>query len=165
MCTVGAMITQVWNPCAPLLLCTVGSYHPGVEPLCPFTTVHCGHRSPRCGTPVPLYYCVLYAVIPQVWNPCAPLLLCTVGSDQPSVETLCLFSNVHCGGNDHPSVEPLCPFTTVQCRQWSPRCGTPVPLHYCTLWGNDHLGGTTIKIAGASIELIFLTNFALKPAT
>ena len=44
-CAVYAVITQVWNPCAPLLMCTVG------------------------------------AMVTQVWNPCAPLLLCTVGSD------------------------------------------------------------------------------------
>ena len=31
-----------FHTCAPLLLCPVGSDHPGVEPLCPFTTVHCG---------------------------------------------------------------------------------------------------------------------------
>ena len=72
---------------------------PGVEPLFPFSTVH------------------YEAMITEVWNPCAPLLLCTVGSDHPGVEPLCLFSNVHCGGNDHPGVEPLCPFTTVHCRQ------------------------------------------------
>ena len=29
------MITQVWNPCAPLQLYTVGSDHPGVEPRAP----------------------------------------------------------------------------------------------------------------------------------
>ena len=46
------------------------SDHPGVEPLFPFSTVHCE------------------AMITQVWNPFAPLLLCTVGSDQPGVEPL-----------------------------------------------------------------------------
>ena len=120
-CKLQALITKVWNPCAPLLLFTGGTDHRGVEPLCSFTTVNCRHYLQRCGTPVPLYYCTLWAQITKVWNPCAPLLLCTVCSDPPGVE-------------------PLCPFTTVHCRQLSPRCGTPVPLYYCTLWGNNHPG-------------------------
>ena len=64
------MITQVWNPCAPLLLCTLGIDHPGEEPLCSFATVRCG------------------AMITEVWNLCAPFLLCTVGSNHQGVEPL-----------------------------------------------------------------------------
>ena len=85
-----ALITQVWYPCALLLMCTIGSVHPGKEPLCP----------PRCGTPVPLYYCHSTVhcgtMITQVWNPCAPLLIlmCTVGSDHPGVEPLNRFTTV-----------------------------------------------------------------------
>ena len=95
------MITQVWNPCAPLLMCTIGSDHPGVEPLCPFTAVHCRQYSPRYKTPLPIYYCRSTvhseAIITQVWNPCAPSLLCTLGSDHPGVKPLCPSTTVHCG--------------------------------------------------------------------
>ena len=96
-CTLWAMIAKVLNPCAPFLLNTVGNDSQGVEPLCPFTSAYCRQLSPRCGTPVPLHYCTLWAMITSMWNPCAPLLQCTAGSN-------------------HPGVEPLCPFTTVHCR-------------------------------------------------
>ena len=97
-CALWAMITKVWNPCALLLLHTVGNDHQGVEPLCPFITAHCGQLSPRCGTPVPLFYCTLWAMITQVRNSCALLILHTVG-------------------NDHQGVDPLCPFTTAWCKK------------------------------------------------
>ena len=83
-CALQALITQVWNPCAPFLLYTVeyyalwGSDNPGAEPLRPFTTLHCG------------------SMITQVWNPCALSLLCTVGSDYPSVEPLCPYTTEQC---------------------------------------------------------------------
>merc|ERR1712117_855204 len=89
-----------FHTCAPLLLCPVGSDHPGVEPLCPFTTVHCGGSDHPGVELLCLFSNVHFG-----------------GSDHPGVEPLCLFSNVHCGGNDHPGVEPLCPFTTVHSRQ------------------------------------------------
>ena len=53
------LITQVWNPCTPLLLHTMGNYDQGVEPLCPFSSVHCIKWGHRCGTPVPLFYSAL----------------------------------------------------------------------------------------------------------
>ena len=58
----------------------------------------------RFGTPVPLYYYVLWALI-KVWNPYFTFLLHTVGTDHQGVEPLSYFSTSHCG-------------------HWSPRCGT-----------------------------------------
>ena len=74
------MITEVWDPCAPLLLCTVDSDHPGMEPIYYYhITVHCEE------------------MMTQVWNPRLPLLMCIVGSYHPGVEPLCPFTTVHYG--------------------------------------------------------------------
>ena len=73
-----AMVTQVWNPCAPLLLCTVGSDTQVWNP---------------CAL---LLLCTVGAMLFQGWNPCAPSLLCTVGSDHQGVEPLCPFTTEHC---------------------------------------------------------------------
>ena len=109
-----AMITSMWNPSAPLLLCTVSSDQPGVEPLFPFRTVHCG------------------VMITRVWNPC-PLLLCTVGSDHPCVEPLFHICTVHCRAMITQVWNPCSLFVLCNVGQLSPRRGAPVPLNYCAL--------------------------------
>ena len=121
-----AMITKVWNPCPSFLLHNVGTDHEGVEPLYYSFTLHCGHWSPRCGTPVLLFYFKLWALI-KVWNPCSTFLLHTVGTD-------------------HQGVEPLSYFSTSQCGQCSPRCGTPVPFHSARFWQCSPRCGTPVLL-------------------
>ena len=67
-----------------------GNDHLGMEPLCPFTTVHCRQWSPRCGTPVPPYYCAVYVVITIVVTGRARLLGFRVEfvGQNPSLRTL-----------------------------------------------------------------------------
>ena len=81
----------------------------------------------RFGTPVPLYYYVLWAMITKVWNPCPSFLLHNVGTD-------------------HEGVEPLYYFFTLHCGHWSPRCGTPVLLFYFTLWHWSPRCGTPVLL-------------------
>ena len=86
----------------------------------------------RFGTPVPLFYYVLWAIITKVWNPCPSFLLHNVGTDHEGVEPLCPFL-LHTVGNAHQGVEPLSYFSTSHCGHWSTRWGTPVLLIYFTL--------------------------------
>ena len=85
------------------------------KPISPFVLSTVGQKPPRCGTPVPLYYCAMW------------------GNDHPGVEPLSYFSTSHCG-TYHPGVEPLFYFSTSHCGQCSARCGTPVLVFYFPLW-------------------------------
>ena len=140
------MIIHVWNPCSPFVLCNVGqwsprfgtpvplyycalwgNYHPGVEPLCRFTTVHCRQWSQRYGIPVP--FCTAYCgkMITQVWNHCTFLLLCTIDSNHQGVEAHFPFCTEHCRAKITQVWNPCSPLLLCNVGQWSPRCGTPVP--------------------------------------
>ena len=96
--TLWALINKVWNHCSTFLLQTVG-LDQGVEPLFYFSTSQCGHWSPRCGTPVLLFYFTMWAMLTKVWNPCA-LSFCTLLAMLTKVWNPCPTFLLHIVGTD-----------------------------------------------------------------